>query len=373
MGVSRRVFASIWLGAALLSAGVLEAKEFVYGAWVAAKHGVNAAGLEPMFKEIEKETKGAVTWKLLAGGQIASARSTLSVIRDRVADAGMVIPVFTQKELAASNTLFDLQTAGTDTIAVAGAATETVMLHCPECLDEYKRHKTVFLAGYGTTPFRLICSSAIVKASDLDGKKVRATGGPSHLFGAMKAVTVNIPPNEGVEAMQRGAVDCSHGPHAWLKAYGFMDVAKHVVDYSFGFPRALGMFVMNRDAWNSLSLEHKKVMLKQLPAAAARATVVGYIGEDEEAKKEATAKGIKFHKGGKDLDEVIAKYRVEERKRVLDGTRSLGVKDPEKIAAAFDKVLAKWEKLSETIDNDVGKFTAALQKEIYDKIDPAKL
>jgi hypothetical protein len=51
----------------------------------------------------------------------------------------------------------------------------------------------------------------------------------------------------------------------------------------------------------------------------------------------------------------------------------MGVKDPAHIAAALDKALAKWEKLSVTINNDIEKFAAALQKEIYDKIDPAKM
>jgi TRAP-type C4-dicarboxylate transport system substrate-binding protein len=281
--------------------------------------------------------------------------------------------VFTQKDLPTSNTVFDLQTTGTDTVAVAGAATETVMLHCPDCLSEYRKHKAVFLAGYGTTPFRLMCSSAITKVADLQGKKVRATGGASHLFARLGAITVNIPPNEGVEAMQRGAVDCGHGPHAWLQSYGFMDVTKHVIDYSFGFPRALGMFVMNRDAWNSLSLEQKKIMLKHMPAASARATIVGYIGEDEESKKAARGKGIQFHKAGKDFDEVMAKYRVEERKRVVEGAKAMGAKDAEKMAQAFEKVLPKWESLSKDIGDNVGKFAAALQKEIYDKLDPAKM
>lgn len=359
--------------AAVLFTGAASAKDLIYGSWVAAKHGVNVAGLEPMFKDVEKDTKGAVKWQLLSGGQVVSARSTLANIRDRVVDAGLVIPVFTQKELATTNTIFDLQMAGTDEIAVTGASTEAVMLHCPGCLDEYKKHKVVFLAGYGVTPFRLMCASEITKAAELQGKKVRATGGPSYLFAAMKAITVNIPPNEGVEAMQRGAVDCSHGPHAWLKSYGFLDVAKHIIDYSFGFPRALGMFVMNRDAWNALTLEQKKIMLRHLPGASARATIVGYIGEDAEAKKEGLAKGIKFHKGGKDFDEVMAKYRIEERKRVVDGSKAVGVKDPEKVAAEFDKVLPKWEKLAKGINQDVDKFAAALQTEIYDKLDAAKM
>lgn len=372
MGMSLRALSGIALGAALLC-GSAVAKDFVYGSWVAPRHGVNIAALEPFFKDVAAETKGTVTWKLLTGGQVVSSRSTLPSVRDRLIDAGLVIPVFTQKELATSNVFYDLQNTGTDVVAVAGAATETVLLHCAECRDEYRRQKAVYLAGYGVTPFRLMCASQITGLSELQGKKIRATGRAAHLFSAMKATTVNIPPNEGAEAMQRGAVDCAHGSVAWLKSFGYIDVTKHVIDFSFGFPRGLGMFVMNRDAWNSLSLDEKKAMLKHLPAASARATIIGYIGEDAESKKDGMARGITFRKPGGEFDELMAKYRVEERNRVIEDSKSLGVKDPEKIALAFEKILPKWEKLAKDIDENVDKFAAALKTEIYDKIDPGKL
>jgi TRAP-type C4-dicarboxylate transport system substrate-binding protein len=373
MGLDLRAVGALGLGMALVCAGPSTAKEFVYGAWVAAKHGVNTAGLEPLFKQVEADTKGAVTWKLLAGGQVVSARSTLSAIRDRVVDGGMVIPPFTQKELAANNVLFDLQMAGSDPVAVAGAATEVVMLHCPECLDEYKRFKNVYLGGYGITPYRLICAPQITQLSEMAGKRVRATGGSANLIQASKSVPVNIPPNEGVEAMQRGALDCAHAPFAWLKSYGYIDVAKNIIEMPLGFPRGQAMFAMNRDSWNSLSAAEKKTLLKHMPAATARATIIGYMGEDDEARKEAVARGIKFHKGGKELAELIAKYRGEERARVIADGKKMGVKAPEQIADALDRTLPKWEKLSKAINNDVDKFTSALQTEIYDKLDAGKM
>jgi len=118
---------------ALAAAGPLKAAEFVYGSWVAAKHGVNTAGLEPFFKAVEKDTGGAVKWKLLAGGQLVSARSTLPGVRDKLVDAGLVIPVFARKALANNNVIFDMGPWGSDPVAIAGASTETVMLDCPEC------------------------------------------------------------------------------------------------------------------------------------------------------------------------------------------------------------------------------------------------
>ena len=68
-------------------------------------------------------------------------------------------------------------------------------------------------------------------------------------------IPVAMSPVEGVTVMQRGALGCIHGPIAWLTSYGYMDVAKYVLDYPMGNPRGLSIMTMNRDSWNSLSLK----------------------------------------------------------------------------------------------------------------------
>ena len=85
MSLRKTFFVSAIAASGLTLAAPVAAKEFVYGSWVSPKHGVNAAGLEPMFKAVEKETNGAVKWRNLAGGQVVSARSTLA---GRIVDCG---------------------------------------------------------------------------------------------------------------------------------------------------------------------------------------------------------------------------------------------------------------------------------------------
>ena len=351
------------------------AKEFVYGAWVSARHGVNVAGLQPYFAAVAKDTGGAVTWKLLAGGQIVSARSTLPGVRDRIVDAGMVIPVFNRKQLAHSNLLFDMGMFGANSVAIAGSSIETVMLDCPECRAEYRKHKTVYLGGFGTTSFKFICAKPITTLAQIKGVKTRAVGANSRWVKAMGGIPVAMSPTDGVTAMQRGALTCLHGPIAWLRSYGYMDVAKTVLDYPMGTPRALAMMAMNRKSWDSLSLSEKKVMLKHLPAATARATLIGYVAEDVKIKQAAMKRGIKFVSGGKEFDDLMARHRKREETAVPKALKKLGVKadTAKRLMAAAIRNLKKWEKIAARVGNDVDAFAAALKTEIYDKIDPSKL
>ncbi len=361
--------------ALLVAAQPAPAKEFVYGAWVAAKHGVNTAGLVPYFAAVAKDTGGTVKWRMLAGGQMVTARSTLPSVRDRIVDGGMVIPVFNRKELAHNNVLFDMVMFGDDMLAIGGAGIETVMLDCPECLAEYKKQNQVYLGGFQTTSFSLLCRTKVTKLADIKGLKIRSVGANARWIRAMGASPVAMSPVDGVTVMQRGALDCIHGPIAWLTSYGYMDVAKYVLDFPMGNPRGLAMLTMNRKSWDSLSLAHKKVMLKHMPTASAQATLIGYVKADLDNRAWAAKRGLVFTKGGQEFTDLMAKHRKGEMAAVPKAMKKVKVKEKtaKRIMAAYLKNLKKWEKLTSGIGTDADKWAALLQSQIYDKIDPSKI
>ena len=366
---------AITLGAAIIALApqAVTAKEFVYGSFIGEKGAENRLGMATYIKDVERDTNGSVTWKVLPGGQIVSGRGTLAGIRDRLVDGGLIVQPFTRKELATNNTIFDMAFVGTDTVAVSGASVETTLLDCPECLAEFHDNKAVFLGGYGIAPFKLLCGTQVKSLDDLANRKIRAVGVTSRWIKLLGGVPVSLPGPEAVPALQRGAIDCAAASTLWLTAFGYMDVTKSIIDFTFGQSRGIGLLVMNRDAWNSLTLDEKKVMLKHLPAAQARVTIDGYIKGDISNLKSAADRGITITKGGADFEAKLAQHIKSEQTAVPAALKELGVKDPERIMAAFTKNLAKWEKISAEVGLDVDKFAAAIQREIYDKIDPNKL
>ena len=172
--------------------------------------------------------------------------------------------------------------------------------------------------------------------------------------------------------MQRGALDCVLGAVAWLRTYGFIDTVKTFIEFNTGFARGMCIMCMNRDSWNSLTDDQKRLFWKLLPGVSARATITGYIKDDEKVKAMAQARGITFVPGGADLVARREAHRKSELKAIPAAMKKLGVRDPEKIMKAFFKNLAKWEKLSQGIGLDEAKLAAAYKREIYDRIDPTK-
>ena len=62
------VIAAVIAGSTLLWTASAQTRELVYGSWVSPKHGINADALPVLFNGVKKDTNGAITWKLVAGG-----------------------------------------------------------------------------------------------------------------------------------------------------------------------------------------------------------------------------------------------------------------------------------------------------------------
>lgn len=358
--------------AALVAFGA-SATELTYGSWVSPKHGVMVHGLAPLFEGVAADTDGDVTWSLLAGGQLVKGNTTLAGLRDGLIDAGFVLAPYTPSDLPATNLVFSTLVFGRDIVAAAGAMNETVMLHCPECLAEAKANEAVFIAGYAASPYVLICRDPVVNAEDVKGLKIRASGGGVKVMEIAGATPVAMSPAEATEALQRGALDCVLGAPSWLQSYGYQDVAKNVLDYPFGMGGPAMHVVLSRTAWDGMSEEAKAAHIKYAPASIAAATLIAYVEKDAEVIASSKENGVTFVEGGDDFAAIANEYDSNQRAANIAAATEFGVKDAEGIMTAFETALVKWQGLSVEIGTDVDKFAAALDREIYQKLDAGSL
>ena len=116
------------LAVAAFVATTADARDLIYGSWVSHKHPVMSGSLPLMFKGVDKDTGGAIKWKMVAGGQLMNGRATVAGVRDGIADAGMPIPSYTPSDLPATNSIFSTLVFGEDIVAAGGASAETLLL-----------------------------------------------------------------------------------------------------------------------------------------------------------------------------------------------------------------------------------------------------
>jgi TRAP-type C4-dicarboxylate transport system substrate-binding protein len=350
------------------------AKELVYGILAPLTHPGVVAGVKPLFDQLEQDTNGAMKWRIVPNGQLLTGPGTLPGLRDGLADGGYLITPYARSSLPNTNFIYDLFQFGTDPAAVAGATAETLLLKCPQCIEEFRRNKIVWLIGVGLSPSRLLCSKEVNSLADVKGKKIKGTGGvEARWIHAMGAVHLNMTMPDAVVAAERGTIDCMIGPIAFIKAYGLWDVVKYVPDSVMGVFRTMGTLVMNRPSWDALSPAEKQAIVKRSAMATSMVTIKGYIQYDEDVKKEGVGKGIKFG-GGDDIDALREKHVVTDRAALIaDAKKERGVRDPEGLMEVHLELLKKWDRIVKQTGHDIDKFAEAMWNEVYSKVDLSKI
>jgi TRAP-type C4-dicarboxylate transport system substrate-binding protein len=370
----RRRYAAVVLAAlaALASIGGAEARELTYGSWVPPRDVFNTRTLPAVFDQIKEDTKGAITFKLISGGALLDARGTVPGVKDGLADAGLGIAPYVPNLLPATNLIFSTQVWGGDVVAASGAAVETAILHCQECLDEHKAQNAVPLGGFTASAYVLMCRHDVRSLADIKGSKVRASGGGVALMEALGAVPVAMDGVSATSALQRGTIDCVHGDPQWLDAFGYMDATRSIFVHPLGIGGPAMVLYLNRNTWASLTPEEKRAMVRGGAMGSAMQAINTYTVESEKVLAKARERGIALNPGSQQVDDAIAAFAPKQRAANIEAARKFGVKSPEAIMAAYLKAQERWRGLSKDIGRDVHKMRDALMREVYDKVDYAR-
>ena len=376
MTINRLILPALAASAlALVPGRAASAAELVFGSWTPAQEYQNRVAMPELFRNIEKDTGGAIKWKLIPGAQVADAKTTFTAVKDGLMQAGLGIVTYVPNAIPSVYAIYSTNIFGeNDPVAASGAALETMYLHCPSCLEELRKQNSVVLAGWTSSAYVLTCREPLRTLADLKGKRVRATGGNADMLKLAGMVPIGATLVEAVGLLQRGGLDCQHGIIDWLRTFGYADVAKYVMDYPLGLSGpALGI-LMNRDAWNAFTPEQKKVHLKHGAWLSAKMAIGNFIISNEEALNTVMRdKGVQLVKVGNEFASIPENYKKVQRETNIATAKNFGVKDPAVIIDHYEQAVERWRPVSKQIGRDIEKFTDVLNREVFSKIDPQKL
>lgn len=112
--------------------------------------------------------------------------------------------------------------------------------------------------GVPGVPFRLYTSVPIKSLADFKGKPIRVTPNYRDFVQALGASPVTTDPGEVYSAMERGVVVGYGWPAFGIADWGWDAVTKYAIEPGFYQVDTIGL--INRDKWNSLSDEVKKII-----------------------------------------------------------------------------------------------------------------
>lgn len=350
----------------LASLQLAAARELTFSTHLPPVGVVNQEGIQVMFDNVSAATNGEITPKYYWAGQLYDAAGNFEAIRDGVIDVAFTQPADAQADMPANLLFADLYHLGLDPYVTAGAMNETLLLDCPQCVQEYANNNAMFMGAHSTTPTVMACADEITSMADLEGRKV--IGQPTILpwVQTFNATQLDSPPPKRLEAMERGVADCTLISAEWLKGFSINEVTKTVVDVPTGAQFSISIATFNATTWEELSDEVQSAFLQEMPHTLQR-ILDGYQVRDEVAIAELKEKGVVFTDLGGAYEEALKAFLVGYEERVIAAAEDRGVSDAAVVVAAFTENLAKWEELM--ADNGREKFAELIWQEVYSKLD----
>jgi TRAP-type C4-dicarboxylate transport system substrate-binding protein len=356
--------------AATLASGPALAETYSLANFLGPTHATTR-GQQTFADNVKRATGGRITFEVFPGGSLVPARATLEAIRDGIATGGYVAGTYTPSDLPLTNTIADLGWLKPDPLLMAIASTDH-NLNDPDLQSEWRKHNVVYLAGYASNPYRLICRGEVKGLADVRGKKIRMPGGAwDRVAVALGATPVNVPSSEMYTGLERGSIDCAVNGADALAAFSLWDVAKSINLVSFGTYFSGFNIGINGDFWKGLDDKDRALLMKE----AARAVVMTqayYEQGDKETLAAAAGKPTKVIEPDQELVRAVADFAASDVETVKkNAVERLKVKDPGRHIDGFNQVVAKWEALLKDVDRtDTEALIRLVETEIYAKVSP---
>jgi TRAP-type transport system periplasmic protein len=210
-------------------------------------------------KEVEKETGGEVTFKILWGGPLGGAKEALDSLKNGVYDLAMVAPTYVPSQLPLW-TAFEVPFVTSSMWAYG--MTMWDLKDMPVLKQEIERWNVKVLIPIMPTSFEVMSRKPLRKLADFKGVKIRAYGMFADVLNHFGANSVSIASNEVYENMQRGVVDATILPWPdFFVNYRVNELVKYGLVLG-GFGYIANPLCISMDTWNKISPKNQAVMLK---------------------------------------------------------------------------------------------------------------
>ena len=347
------------------------AEEINASIWLPASHPLTAVGYVDWAKAIEERSGGDLKINVFTGAALLPPQAHLTGVRDGVAELGYHAGTYTPADMQEDNVIAMLGIGMTNSLATALASTDFFVTD-PEMQALYARNGIVYLGGYSTPGYILICTERVASIADLAGKKIRMPGAVHAKWAkSVGAVPVSVPSSEMFTGLEKGQLDCAANAANDLKNRSLWDVAKHVSAVDLGRYFAGWQYGMNAAKWASLSAEHRRLLLDTIAEYIVK-TTNAYEAEAAVGFAEAPSHGVEIAQPDAELRAAITEFArtTAVELGVETGRDKFGIVDPKGLIDRFKASLDKWNTLLAGADSaDEAAVIALLKSEVFDRVD----
>lgn len=234
--------------------------------WGSPKHPQVVEFVNRFTKAVEQQTKGQITFKVFAGGEMVKQQFVQTAVPQGTVDISLTtLDTWSGRIPEVSATVsplwpFTMKMARDD------------LLPGKPVFDYYnkrlQKNGAVLLALFDIGSPVLSSRTKITKPEDMVGKTIRTySKGASELLQAVGASPVTMGVGDVYSALQRGAVEGALGGIQGAVGLKHYEVTKYVLVPNGLFGTLVHGYVMNKEKWDSLTPDQRKIVQDAATAA----------------------------------------------------------------------------------------------------------
>jgi len=207
--------------------------------------------MERWAKEVGIRTKGAVKVQTFPGGTLLPAKNIFDGVITGTADIGNLAMSYQPGRFPVSEAV-DLP------IGFTSARAASLALY--DLIEKYPKEfeKVKILTFFTCPPADIMTTKPVNSLSDLKGMEIRSSGTGADVIKRLGGIPIAMPQSDTPEALQKGIVKGMASSMEILKDFNFAAYTPYALEtnlYVVSFA-----VVMNKDKWNSLPADVKKVI-----------------------------------------------------------------------------------------------------------------
>ncbi len=215
--------------------------------------------------EIRQKTEGRVDITVGFAGKYAKANQTYEAVSQGEVDVGMSCFAYTRGRFPLLEGL-DLPVGYPDGKTASRVANTLVKKYSPEEVDDVH---VLYVHAHG--PGILATRKKVTKLEDVEGLKIRATGLSSKIVEALGGTPVAKGQPQAYELLEKNVVDATFCPIETLEGWKQGKVINYVVDSQcIGYTTSM-FVVMNKELWQSMPQDLRKIVTEVSEKYAAKA------------------------------------------------------------------------------------------------------
>jgi len=208
--------------------------------------------MEHWAKEVEKRTGGKVKVQTFPGGTLLAAKNILDGVISGLADIGNFAMSYQPGRFPVSEAV-DLPLGFTSAKVASLTLYDLIEKHQPKEFEKVK-----ILTLFTCPPTNFMTKTPVKSLADLKGMELRVAGTSAEVVKRLGGVPVAMPQSETPEAIQKGVVKGMVSSLEILQDFKFAAYTPYATIANL--PVVTFAVVMNREKWNSLPADVKKVL-----------------------------------------------------------------------------------------------------------------